>query len=49
MKMERVLGIKNCSFIGVVVIIFQALTGSDYSDRVVPIVLGSPKLPRCSC
>lgn len=49
MKMERALGIKSCSFIRVVFVIFQALTGSDFSDRVVPIVMVSPELPRCSC
>lgn len=46
MKMERAFETKSCSFIRIVFVIFQALTGSDFSDRIVTIVLVSPELLR---
>ena len=48
MEMERALGIKSYSFIRAVFVIFQALPGSDFSDRIVPILLVSPELQAVS-
>lgn len=53
MEMEGALGIKSYSFIRAVFVVFQALPGSDFSDRIVPILLlfsQSCKLcQRCYC
>lgn len=46
MIMERAFETKSCSFIRIVFVIFQALTGSDFSDSIVTIVLVSPELLR---